>query len=60
MRQEAAEAIRAEGWSKKALDKMVKIDSFLRESQRVYGITLGTFSLHVFSICTRSMKMATL
>ncbi|KAJ7451385.1 cytochrome P450 [Mycena latifolia] len=37
MREEAERVIDAEGWSKAALGKMHKIDSFLRESQRLTG-----------------------
>ncbi|KAF7367741.1 hypothetical protein MSAN_00838000 [Mycena sanguinolenta] len=35
MREEAECVVAEEGWSKAALNRMVKIDSFLRESQRV-------------------------
>lgn len=31
-----------EGWTKTALDKMERVDSFLRESQRLYPIGLST------------------
>jgi hypothetical protein len=37
MREEAERVIKAEGWSKSALNSMHKIDSFLRESQRLRG-----------------------
>ncbi|KAJ7454170.1 cytochrome P450 [Mycena latifolia] len=37
MREEAERVISEEGWSKAALSKMHKIDSFLRESQRLAG-----------------------
>ncbi|KAF7317577.1 hypothetical protein MKEN_00844700 [Mycena kentingensis (nom. inval.)] len=37
MRAEAERVIAAEGWSKAALNSMHKIDSFLRETQRVFG-----------------------
>ncbi|KAF7303509.1 Cytochrome P450 [Mycena indigotica] len=37
MREEAEQVIEAEGWSKAALNNMHKIDSFLRESQRLSG-----------------------
>ncbi|KAJ6524863.1 cytochrome P450 [Mycena vulgaris] len=37
MREEAERVVAAEGWTKSALGKMVKIDSFLRESLRVHG-----------------------
>ncbi|KAF7367730.1 hypothetical protein MSAN_00836900 [Mycena sanguinolenta] len=35
MREEAERVVAEEGWSKAALNSMVKIDSFLRESQRI-------------------------
>jgi hypothetical protein len=35
MREEAERVIAAEGWTKAALGKMHKIDSFLRESMRL-------------------------
>ncbi|KAJ7237055.1 cytochrome P450 [Mycena haematopus] len=35
MREEAERVIKEEGWTKAALNNMVKIDSFLRESQRL-------------------------
>ncbi|KAJ6534830.1 hypothetical protein B0H19DRAFT_964266, partial [Mycena capillaripes] len=37
MRKEAEGEVAAEGWTKKTLDSMHKIDSFLRESQRLSG-----------------------
>ncbi|KAJ7116110.1 cytochrome P450, partial [Mycena crocata] len=37
MRKEAEEMIRNNGWTKAALNNMHKIDSFIRESQRVNG-----------------------
>jgi hypothetical protein len=41
LRQEVETVIREEGWTKAAIDKMHKIDSFLRETQRVDGISSG-------------------
>ncbi|KAF7346947.1 hypothetical protein MVEN_01447100 [Mycena venus] len=38
MREEAEHVVANEGWTKAALNSMVKIDSFLRESQRLNGI----------------------
>lgn len=35
MREEAERAVEKEGWTKAALNNMHKIDSFLRESQRL-------------------------
>ncbi|KAJ7660365.1 cytochrome P450 [Mycena polygramma] len=37
MREEAERVVTAEGWTKTALNSMHKIDSFLRESQRLRG-----------------------
>ncbi|KAJ7154091.1 cytochrome P450, partial [Mycena filopes] len=37
MREEAERVVAAEGWTKVALNNMYKIDSFLRESQRLNG-----------------------
>ncbi|KAJ6469684.1 cytochrome P450 [Mycena vulgaris] len=37
MREEAERVVKEEGWTKAALNNMVKIDSFLRESQRLNG-----------------------
>ncbi|KAJ7205715.1 cytochrome P450 [Mycena pura] len=38
MREEAERVVAQEGWTKTALNNMHKIDSFLRESQRLIGI----------------------
>ncbi|KAJ7936088.1 cytochrome P450 [Mycena leptocephala] len=38
LREEVARVVSKEGWTKAALGKMHKIDSFLRESQRMNGI----------------------
>ncbi|KAK7031683.1 cytochrome P450 monooxygenase 51 [Favolaschia claudopus] len=43
LREEVETVVTAEGWTKTAVGKMHKIDSFLRESQRMHGI--GTQSL---------------
>ena len=43
LREEVESALSAEGWTKGALDKMWKLDSLLRESQRFTGITLCEF-----------------
>ena len=44
LREEVESALSSEGWTKSALDKMWKLDSLLRESQRFTGITLREFS----------------
>ncbi|KAF8343233.1 cytochrome P450 [Amanita rubescens] len=44
MREEVEAAIREDGWTKAAIDKLRKVDSFLRESQRMHGS--GLFSMH--------------
>jgi len=44
LRQEVDAVIREEGWTKAGIDKMHKIDSFLRETQRLDGIVLRSLS----------------
>ncbi len=44
LRQEVDAVISEEGWTKDGIDKMHKIDSFLRETQRFDGIMLGSLS----------------
>ena len=43
LRQEVDAVIREEGWTKVGMDKMLKIDSFLRETQRVDGLSACSF-----------------
>ncbi|KAJ7789553.1 cytochrome P450, partial [Mycena olivaceomarginata] len=43
MREEAERVVRAEGWTKVALNSMVKIDSLLRESRRINTNGPGVF-----------------
>jgi len=43
LHQEVDAMIREEGWTKAGVDKMHKIDSFLRETQRVDGLNLSSF-----------------
>jgi hypothetical protein len=38
LRHEVEVAVAEEGWTKAGLDKMYKIDSFLRETQRLEGL----------------------
>ena len=39
LREEVDAIVKEDGWTKTALDRMIKVDSFLRESQRVNGMT---------------------
>lgn len=41
LRQEVDMVISQEGWTKAALGKMQKLDSFLKESQRITGLAAG-------------------
>jgi hypothetical protein len=56
MREEAERVTREEGWTKPALNSMHKIDSFLRESQRMNGNGSGTYfgTLNEYSSLTSS------
>jgi cytochrome P450 len=38
LRKEVEEVVKSEGWTKAGLDKMHKIDSFIKESQRLNPI----------------------
>jgi Cytochrome P450 len=40
LREEVDAAIREEGWTKAGIDKMYKLDSFLRETQRLDGFAV--------------------
>ena len=40
LREEVEEVVKSEGWTKAGLDKMHKIDSFIRESQRLHPIAI--------------------
>ena len=40
LRQEIDAVITKEGWTKAGIDKMHKVDSFLRETQRIDGLAL--------------------
>jgi hypothetical protein len=42
LRQEIEAVTREEGWTKAGLDKMYKLDSFLRETQRIDGVLSGS------------------
>nr|VWO96671.1 Cytochrome P450 51 [Ganoderma boninense] len=53
LREDIEEIVCREGWTKAALDKMWKLDSLLRESQRFTGIT-------VLGMLRRAMKGITL
>ncbi len=44
LRQEVDALVSEGGWTKAGIDKMHKVDSFLRETQRLDGISLGSLS----------------
>jgi hypothetical protein len=43
LREEVEEVVRKEGWTKQGMSEMRKLDSFLKECQRMYGLGNGTF-----------------
>ena len=45
LRDEVEAAIAADGWTKAVMDKMWKVDSFLKESQRVNGVSLSKWTI---------------
>ena len=54
LREEVDAVITEEGWTKAGMDMMHKIDSFIRESQRVDGFTHGTLIFFPINPSTRS------
>ncbi|KAI5119872.1 hypothetical protein M0805_008543 [Coniferiporia weirii] len=54
LREEAERVIETEGWTKAAMGKMRKIDSFLKESQRYSGIQMLTLIRKVLTDYTLS------
>ena len=51
MRDEVTEIINEEGWTRKALQRMRRVDSFLRESHRCHGLgSSKTFSFFPFPL----------
>ena len=49
LRNEIEAIIAEDGWSKTAITKMSKLDSFLKESTRIHGIILSASFLPIFS-----------
>lgn len=43
MREEVEAAINEEGWTKAAMGKLKKVDSFMKESLRLYATAACTF-----------------
>ncbi len=41
LREEVESVTKAEGWTKGAMNKLRRLDSFMRESQRLNGISSG-------------------
>ena len=38
LREEVEEVVKSEGWTKAGLDQMHKLDSFIKESQRLHSL----------------------
>lgn len=57
MREEAERVVAEEGWTKAALNNMVKIDSFLRESQRINNF--GPCLYLPYHLCELTQKLWT-
>ena len=51
LREEVEAVIRECGWTKIALTKMHKVDSFIRESQRINGLGAGRFNILCYRLC---------
>ena len=50
LREEVETVLEMDGWTKVAMGKMRKLDSFMRESQRTNGINSSTFVVATFLI----------
>jgi hypothetical protein len=53
LREEVDAVIREEGWTKAGIDKMYKIDSFLRETQRLDGLSVRSLDSLLSTPSTR-------
>jgi len=52
LRDEVQEALSQEGWTKAALDRMRKLDSFIKESQRLHPASICKVVLtHTYLTC---------
>ena len=47
LREEVDEIVKSEGWTKAGLDQMHKIDSFIKESQRLHPLANREWSFPV-------------
>lgn len=54
LREEIENVIAEDGWTKTAMGKMWKLDSFMRESQRYNGINTSMLSLPCYYFLPRS------
>ena len=52
LREEAESIIKEDGWTRTALQKLRKVDSFMRENQRINGITSRKYLLMSFAHLT--------
>lgn len=46
LRDEVSSVVQEEGWNKVAIEKMRKLDSFVKESQRLHGGEAGELLIH--------------
>jgi hypothetical protein len=53
LREEAERVVAEEGWTKNTVNNMVKIDSFLRETQRLRTMAPSMRSTHFPFLCTQ-------
>jgi len=54
LREEVESVVKEEGWTKEAMNKMIKLDSFLKESQRLKGLRVYALSRKVLKDFTFS------
>lgn len=57
LREEVEEVLQSEGWTKSAIDQMHKIDSFVKESQRLHPSGFRQSFLYVTELRTDGYEL---
>ncbi|KAI0059974.1 cytochrome P450 [Artomyces pyxidatus] len=60
LRDEVEAIVAVDGWTKAAISKMRRIDSFVRESQRLHGVNIGTSLYLIPDAVSHDMHIASL
>ena len=60
LRDEIELAVREDGWNKESLSKMHRLDSFMRESQRINGIGFSKHSVNIHLVSADHLRFPVL